>query len=288
MAWYYKDGDQEVGPVEKEELQELIKAKRIGRQTLVRSSTMNEWKPLVEVARPKAKAESDQTITAEKTAQTEPSAKTPETESAAEPSETNSDTPPETVVCSQCGGSFPKNEIVTFDDQTVCAACKPAFVQKIKEGAATGGSFRYAGFWIRFGAKIIDGILIGIVTYAISFLLGIIFGVTGMAIDPENPALPVGYFLFAGVQSLIVIAIRASYSTYLVGRFGATVGKMACGLKVITPSGGRVSYPRALGRYFAEWISMIILYIGYIMVAFDSEKQALHDRICSTRVIYKN
>jgi uncharacterized RDD family membrane protein YckC len=41
-----------------------------------------------------------------------------------------------------------------------------------------------------------------------------------------------------------------------------------------------------VGRYFAQWISAIILAIGYIMAAFDDQKRALHDRICETRVIH--
>jgi uncharacterized RDD family membrane protein YckC len=60
---------------------------------------------------------------------------------------------------------------------------------------------------------------------------------------------------------------------------------MACGIKIVTPDGNRVSYMRAFGRYFAEILSGMILLIGYIMAAFDYEKRALHDRICSTRVI---
>jgi uncharacterized RDD family membrane protein YckC len=62
---------------------------------------------------------------------------------------------------------------------------------------------------------------------------------------------------------------------------------MACGIKVVRPDGDRVSYARALGRYFAEILSGLILAIGYIMAAFDSEKRALHDHICSTRVVKK-
>jgi hypothetical protein len=42
---------------------------------------------------------------------------------------------------------------------------------------------------------------------------------------------------------------------------------------------------RAIGRYFAKLLSMLILGIGYIMVAFDSEKRGLHDMICDTRVV---
>jgi uncharacterized RDD family membrane protein YckC len=72
-----------------------------------------------------------------------------------------------------------------------------------------------------------------------------------------------------------------------VGKFAATPGKMACGLKVIMSDGSQVTYWRALGRHFAKVLSVLILYIGYIMVAFDEEKRGLHDRICDTRVIHK-
>jgi uncharacterized RDD family membrane protein YckC len=42
---------------------------------------------------------------------------------------------------------------------------------------------------------------------------------------------------------------------------------------------------RAAGRYFAKMISSMILMIGYIIAGFDSQKRALHDIICDTRVI---
>jgi uncharacterized RDD family membrane protein YckC len=62
---------------------------------------------------------------------------------------------------------------------------------------------------------------------------------------------------------------------------------MACKLEVVTADGGKVSYGRALGRYFSTWLSSLICAIGYIMAAFDGQKRALHDHICNTRVIYK-
>ena len=68
-------------------------------------------------------------------------------------------------------------------------------------------------------------------------------------------------------------------------RSGATIGKKALRLKVVMPDGGRVSLGRAFGRYFAKMLSGIPLYIGFIMVGFDSEKRGLHDYICNTRVI---
>jgi uncharacterized RDD family membrane protein YckC len=86
---------------------------------------------------------------------------------------------------------------------------------------------------------------------------------------------------------LMNIVVPAIYATFFLGRYGATLGKMACGLKVVRPDGDPIGYPRALGRYFAEILSGMILGIGYLMAAFDSEKRSLHDRICSTRVVRK-
>ena len=69
---------------------------------------------------------------------------------------------------------------------------------------------------------------------------------------------------------------------------GGTPGKMACGLKIIRSDGSALSYGRAIGRYFATMLSSFTLGIGYLMVAFDDEKRALHDRVADTRVIYKD
>jgi uncharacterized RDD family membrane protein YckC len=60
---------------------------------------------------------------------------------------------------------------------------------------------------------------------------------------------------------------------------------MALKVHVVTADGGRVSYARALGRYFAKLLSAFTLLIGYIIAAFDPERRALHDRICNTRVV---
>ena len=65
---------------------------------------------------------------------------------------------------------------------------------------------------------------------------------------------------------------------------GATLGKMVMGARVTDLSGGRISFGRATGRYFAKIISGMILAIGFIMVAFTARKQGLHDMIAGTLV----
>jgi len=183
-----------------------------------------------------------------------------------------------TAACSQCGRSLPEDEMLSYDGIWICAECKPTFVQKLREGEAVGGQLRYAGFWVRAGAKIIDWILLFILGFAATVLVNLLAGMVGIGRDPSSHML---------TGNLVKIALAAAFATWFVGKYAATPGKMACGLKIVMPDGNRVSYARALSRYFGEWISSMILAIGYIMAAFDGEKRTLHDRICGTRVVKK-
>ena len=65
----------------------------------------------------------------------------------------------------------------------------------------------------------------------------------------------------------------------------ATPGKKAIGLKVTDLQGNRISFGRATGRYFAEWITGMTLFVGYVMVAFTQKRQTLHDMIAGTVVV---
>jgi uncharacterized RDD family membrane protein YckC len=67
----------------------------------------------------------------------------------------------------------------------------------------------------------------------------------------------------------------------------ATWGKKAVGIIVTNLSGGRISFANALGRFFAKWLSYIIIYIGVLIIPFREKKQGLHDLIASTLVVNK-
>jgi uncharacterized RDD family membrane protein YckC/DNA-directed RNA polymerase subunit RPC12/RpoP len=181
--------------------------------------------------------------------------------------------------CSECNRDFAEDQLITFGDSVVCAECKPIFVQKLREGLTLAGEMVYGGFWIRVGAKIIDGIIITIVDVIIVFLSGLVMK---QLTSIENESIVIVSVI---LQNVLVWVINLAYVTYFLGKYGATPGKMACGLKVVRPDGEKISYARACGRFLAEMLSAMILYIGYIMVAFDEEKRGLHDRICDTRVI---
>ncbi len=128
------------------------------------------------------------------------------------------------------------------------------------------------------GAKFIDGLILGIVVFLIIMAGNILALSVG---TPETNK-------FIVVQIILVIiqyGMAAAFVTWFLGKYGATPGKMACELKVVTADNENVSYSRAFGRHFAEYLSGIVLGIGYLMSAFDEEKRSLHDRICNTRVV---
>jgi len=149
---------------------------------------------------------------------------------------------------------------------------------------------RYGGFWIRFLARLIDGIILGVIGFIIRIPFMLMLGGVGFSLgDNPNPsqvmaALPA---IFSGLAVLffVSIAINVCYEAYFLTTKGATPGKMALGLKVIRADGGPISVGLAVGRYFASFLSGITLCIGYIIAGFDAEKRSLHDHICGTRVI---
>lgn len=157
-----------------------------------------------------------------------------------------------------------------------------AIAQQVKEGVQPGteASWEFGGFWIRFGAYFIDNLILQAISFAIQFGIGI--GLAMLA----NPDSPVGMLLLVALY-LIPLVIVVCYYTYFHGNpnHQATPGKKLMKLRVITADGEDVTYLRAFGRYWAAVLSALILLIGYIMAAFDSEKRALHDHICNTRVI---
>ncbi len=251
MSWYYAKDGKQVGPVDDREWQRLTGSGIIQPDTMVWKNGLPDWIPYASVD-PGAQGSAPAVPRA------------PRSESG-------------DIKCDRCGLDFPASELVSIGGHRVCAACKPAAVQKLTEGTLAPKDNVYAGFWIRVGAKIIDGIILGVVGQLVQFVVGM--AVTGASQDAAL-GLALG-------QMGLSFLISGAYSVGFLGRFGATPGKMACGLRVVRSDGKPISYARATGRFFAEILSSIIFGIGYLMVAFDDEKRALHDRICDTRVLRK-
>ncbi len=151
----------------------------------------------------------------------------------------------------------------------------------------------YAGFWLRFVAIIIDGIIIGVLQFVvIAPILGAIgIGMSGgaSAMDPDDPTVMIAKImaLFSTV-GLIAQVVNILYFTLMESsKYQATIGKLALGLIVTDINGGKLDFVKALIRNVSKIVSGIILFIGYIMAGFTEKKQALHDIIAGTLVVKK-
>jgi uncharacterized RDD family membrane protein YckC len=135
---------------------------------------------------------------------------------------------------------------------------------------------KYAGFWVRWVAFIVDGMIISIPINIIAFLLSI-------SIPTFNT--PDGQTL---VMSVINFAVILLYSSLMIYYKGATLGKMLVGIEVKSEDLRPLSITRIILREVSKIISTLIIFIGYIMAGFTEKKQALHDKIVCGVVVYKD
>jgi len=149
---------------------------------------------------------------------------------------------------------------------------------------------RYGGFWRRVVAALIDGILIGLVLYAIDMFLPIVENASMGSISPPDSAMGIAAEAnLTPLGTLILIIGSWLYAALLESGPGqATIGKLAMALKVTDIEGDRVSFAQASGRYYAKFISFVIFLIGFLMVAFTARKQGLHDLLAKTLVIRRS
>jgi len=191
------------------------------------------------------------------------------------------------IRCAECGLPFPPDEVVPIAGQWFCSRCKPLALDKFRDGVGLNRSRDFAGFWIRVAARLVDGVILAVpcVLVAAAFWGLLAALVVSSASGGEFSVLPALIMLggFFGAAFVLPFA----YSVFFVGRYGATPGKMACGLLVVRADGSRVGCGRAAGRYLADLLNGCTFGIGYVIAAFDEEKRALHDHICDTRVVHK-
>lgn len=145
------------------------------------------------------------------------------------------------------------------------------------------------GFWIRFVAYIIDAfVLLVPATILVGLFVGFVFLIHGSMDDEELPA-PI--ILAALLMAAALIVINWLYEALMTSSpRGATLGKMALGLRIVRVDGTQLSFGRATARHFAKYMvtPMVPLAIGYIMAAFTNRKRALHDILADTLVIYSS
>jgi uncharacterized RDD family membrane protein YckC/Tfp pilus assembly major pilin PilA len=189
------------------------------------------------------------------------------------------------MFCTQCGAQVP-------DSASFCGSCGAKSGQGNSAPLATIGApppvhapaaqvtgepARYAGFWRRVAASVIDSL--------VQFVLALIVVVAALFMtgDPDSAenskSADVLYYVGSWLLGWLYFAWMHSSA------WQATLGKRALGIKVVSLDGTRISFGRATGRYFGYLLSGLILGIGYLMAAFTKRKQALHDMMSSTLVV---
>lgn len=147
----------------------------------------------------------------------------------------------------------------------------------------------YSGFWRRFAAALIDGIILQVVSTVVQAALGM--GSASFFNIGQNA----GRGDFSGLSSTLFLMVIVSvvmnwlYAAFLESsEKQATIGKMALGIQVIDATTlGRVSFGQATARHFGKIISGLILLIGYLMMLWDDRSQTLHDKMAGTLIVKK-
>jgi uncharacterized RDD family membrane protein YckC/Tfp pilus assembly major pilin PilA len=169
--------------------------------------------------------------------------------------------------CTQCGAANAESSLF-------CVQCGVALQRGPVVSATTPKVF--AGFWIRVGAYLIDYVILTIAAFIAMFVLGLALGAfTGVPSAGSGIGLFLAWLLFPWLYAALFES----------GPRQATLGKQAVNLKVTDLGGNRISFGRATGRYFAEWITGLTFGIGYVMAAFTAKRQSLHDMIAGTVVV---
>lgn len=162
-----------------------------------------------------------------------------------------------------------------------------------QSGPAPG--IAYAGFWIRFLAALIDGIILGVPLLVIFFVtegstLTTYANCVNNAVASGALASTCSGTLNGAVApfELVSLAVELVYFVTLWSKFGGTLGQRLLGLHVVDAATGQnIGLGRALGRFVGYLISSFVLFIGLIWAAFDPRKQGWHDKMASTFVVRK-
>jgi uncharacterized RDD family membrane protein YckC len=240
--WYYAQNNQQQGPVSGQDLLALEKAGHLLPGTLVWRSGMPNWIAWSSVAAD-ARAEAG--------AQPAPAG--------------------DVAVCAFSGRVLPLSQMVKYGEHFIAAEHKDAFVQSLREGSrvqAMSGSaeLQPVGFWWRVLSMIVDGLVL-MVPNMLLMLPYMFFSIQGTvqqggsanAGDPfsqfqQNPTMALAYV--GGMLGTFLVLLV--YETWMVGKFGGTVGKLALGFRVVKADGDHPTYGRAFGRWAAKVLTNLV------------------------------
>jgi uncharacterized RDD family membrane protein YckC len=151
----------------------------------------------------------------------------------------------------------------------------------------------YAGFVSRVVAFVVDGLVIVgtamAATAGISLGLSLPFvrGALGFWAQRFPDLVLFGRdVILPTVLAVALIVWTAGYHVFFTVTTGQTIGKRLMGLRVVRTDGRRISATRALVRTVGYLFSAVIFFLGFIWILIDDRRQAWHDKLAATYVIY--
>ena len=258
--WYYADRDHaRQGPVDAAELVRLRLDKRLDWDSLIWREGMAEWQPMREFAAELAQADDRAPAAAAS---------------------------PDLAAAVPAGAGFAAAAAVA---EPASPYAPPRAVVSTDAAVVSGGEVVQAGFWKRFAAMVIDGLVTAAASWAIQIPLFILAGI-GAGSQLMSLGSSLGVVLLSYTITLLVPLFYFAWMHSSAAQ--ASLGKMAVGIKVTRGSGERISFWRAFGRYAAYALTVILsLGLGGLVSALTTglteRKQALHDMMCDTLVVDK-
>jgi uncharacterized RDD family membrane protein YckC len=186
--------------------------------------------------------------------------------------------------CERCGGVFCPDCFVVLMDAPYCAPCKAELIRDLRSGLEPG-ALDLGSIGRRLVALWVDGFLTSMASYALLIpLMIVLVGAGGAAAaEADEPNALAG---FVGLLFYpIALGIPFVYEGWMLALRGQTLGKIALGVKVVTPEGGDISRGQAWGRAGLKIIFASCLGITYIPAFMTRERTCLHDMMAGTRVV---
>ena len=136
----------------------------------------------------------------------------------------------------------------------------------------------YAGCWIRAGALFVDSVVLWIISM-----------VLGLGLIPLHHWGLLGAIYIRGWSNIWVVSnilVSAAYFAIMTKRYGATLGKLAFGLRVVSVDDKPLSWRQVILREsIGKWLSTLPLWFGFLRVIWAEKKQGLHDEMAGTAVL---
>ncbi len=323
MVWYYADGDRQRGPISDEEFQEMVNNGRIHHETLVWTDGMENWQPLTQARDAGLIHISPAAPPSPSTAEYGPRIpSSPTATPTATPTSSQSSQPIRNDHCSQCGrGPLGLYDSARLGNLTLCRDCDSDLARHYQQQHATiGAPIAYPGTGgapaatdapaaiylasipSRFFAKMIDQLVTTVVMFIVIALTADM-SVLQQATEAFQNSQDIDQLYSALRPAMLTgVVFGVLYDALLVGFFGATLGKMALGIRIVSPDGTPVRFSQAIIRAVSPAVlqlpnimlsstsilaqlSSFFTMFAYLIAIFDNQKRTLFDHLAGTRVV---